>query len=107
MGIWWLGALCLVQSGVIIWMSGFLCSSIRFHRKQQDDINHLSENVAYWMDYSRQMEEKKTELQVENIELKEVAENQRHENQSAKRALNVFDVIRSAVENFDEGPSLF
>ena len=102
MGISWLWALCLIESGVIIWLSGFLCSSIRFHRKQQVDINHLSENVAYWMDYSRQMEKKNTDLQVENIELKGVAEDQRHENESAKRALEFFDVIRSAVENFHD-----
>jgi mannitol-1-phosphate/altronate dehydrogenase len=107
MGVSWLGALCLIESGVIIWMSGFLCSSIRFHRKQQVDINHLSESVAYWMDYSRQMEEKNTELQVESIELKEVAENQRHENESAKRALEFFDEMRRALEKHDDGPMPF
>lgn len=107
MGIWWLWALCLIESGVIIWLSGFLCSSIRFHRKQQVDINHLSKNVAYWMDYSRQIEEKNNELQAENIELKEVAENQRHENESAKRALEFFDEMRRALEKYDDGPILF
>ena len=100
MGIWWLGALCLVQSGVIIWMSGFLCSSIRFHRKQQDEIKELGESVTHWSNQAKDFEDI-------NAKLRSTVEDQRHENESAKRTLECFDEIRSAVENFDDGPILF
>ena len=81
-------------------MSGFLVSSIRFHRQQQVDIKQLNENVAHWMDWSRQAE-------AENAELKEDSVNKRHEHESAKRALEFFDEMRRAIERFDDGPILF
>ena len=100
MGIWWLGALCLIESVVIIWMSGFLCSSIRFHRKQQDEIKELGESVTHWSNQARDLDD-------ENFKMKEVAEQQRHENESAKRALEFFDEMRRALEKYDDGPILF
>jgi len=106
MGISWL-VLCLVQSGVICSLIGFLCSSIRFHRQQQAEIKELNENVDHWMDWSRQAE-------AENAELKRDSVNKRQETESAKRALedldeirSVIDEIRSVIEKFDDGPILF
>lgn len=100
MGIWWLWALCLIESGVIIWLSGFLCSSIRFHRKQQDEIKELGESVTHWRDMARTLDD-------ENFRMKEAAEEQRHENESAKRALEFFDEMRRALEKHDDGPIVF
>lgn len=100
MGIWWLGALCLIESGVIIWMSSFLCSSIRFHRKQQDEIQQLCESGSHWREMA-------ITLNDQNFRMKEVAESQRHENESAKRALEFFDEMRRALEKFDDGPIVF
>lgn len=99
MGISWL-VLCLVQSGVICSLIGFLCSSIRFHRQQQAEIKELNENVDHWMDWSRQAE-------AENAELKRDSVNKRHEHESAKRALEFFDEMRRALEKYDDGPILF
>ena len=100
MGVSWLGALCLIECGAIIWLSGFMCSSIRFHRKQQDEIQQLRESGSHWREMARTLDDEK-------IELQKAAEDQRHENESAKRALEFFDEMRRALEKYDDGPIVF
>ena len=100
MGISWVSVACIIQSCVIVWLTGFLCSSLRFHRQQQTEIKELKENVAHWRDWSRQAE-------AENAELKRDSVNNRHEHESAKRALEFFDEMRRALEKYDHGPIPF
>lgn len=100
MGVSWLGALCLVQAGVIIWIIGFLCSSIRFHWQQQTEIQELRRIMVYWSNQAKDFEDI-------NAKLRSTAEDQRHENESAKRALEFFDEMRRALEKFDDGAILF
>lgn len=100
MGVSWLVALCLVQTGVIIWMIGFLCSSIRFHRQQQTEIQELRRIMVYWSNQAKDFEDI-------NAKLRSTAEDQRHENESAKRALAFFDEMRRALEKYDDGPIPF
>ena len=100
MGISWLWVICLVQSGVIIWMSGFLVSSIRFHRQQHGSIEELNETVTHWKRLALGLDD-------DNAKLGSTAEKLRHENESAKRALEFFDDMRRALEKYDDGPIPF
>lgn len=47
------------------------------------------------------------ELDDMNIKLRSTAEDQRHKNESAKRALEFFDEMCRALEKYDDGPILF
>jgi hypothetical protein len=93
MDIWWVSVACIIQSCVIVWLTGFLCSSLRFHRQQQAEIKESRDGVSYWSKYAQ--------------DLKSAEEDSRHETESAKRALEALDEIRSAIANFDDGPILF
>ena len=107
MGVSWLWALCLVESGVIIWLSGliiwlsgFLRSSIRFHRKHQDEIKELGESVTHWRDMAITLDE-------ENIKLKEVAEELRIKNHSRKQAIDLIATINKYCNDFHDSISPF
>lgn len=93
MGIWWLRALCLIESGVIIWLSGFLCSSIRFHRKQQDEIKELGESVTHWSNQARDLDD-------ECSGLRSTVERLRSANAPGKQAIDLIATINKSCEDF-------
>jgi hypothetical protein len=100
MWIWRLGALCLVESGVIIWLSGFLCSSIRFHRKQQVEIQQLRESVTHWRNMARTLDDDRRNLESEFEEL-------RRKNHSCKHAIDLIATINKSCKDFHDSITPF
>ena len=100
MGIWWLGALCLIESGVIIWLSGFLRSSIGLNRHQRTSIKELNELVAYWINHARDLDD-------EHRNLTSAVEELRKKNHSRKQAMDLIATINKSCKDFHDSISPF
>lgn len=74
-------------------MSGFLCSSIRFYRKQQAEIKALGESVIHWTNEA-------TNLDDECRHLKSTVDTLRSENHPGKQAIDLIATINKSCEDF-------